>query len=409
MNMAVLVYSNIHIVDKNKLPNNEAFNANMAMLSDISQFTTYYSFEWNYPVDKSNLIDFLEAFHKDIVRINTKNDYELNLLNAVLMTYLYNLDEIDYYEEIVITLEKMKIDFPNEFRTYWLYGNFMISAAKPLIGYNQYKLILNLYSDNLNSYTIDFLYDYAYACIMVQMPNSAMKIYELAAKNGGTPLASNRFYKSIEKGFKDAIIGNIYADKDVWEIIKSNDIYYLRSRMFGSLFPLMETWAVRMTGLNNNNKSFCAINPDQLISKNNNSIGITILIEFDLNNQPYDDFLKEKHNIYPVVEQTKKTIGNHKYDIIIYEDKTKYRNMGGARGYYIATCVEYKNKSNSSIEIPIEFNNTSKDGLNYYPLMNYFNRINQSINIGILLDSSNEIFNEASDFIFEYLEDIIIE
>jgi hypothetical protein len=41
--------------------------------------------------------------------------------------------------------------------------------------------------------------------------------------------------------------------------------------------------------------------------------------------------------------------------------------------------------------------------------MNYFNRINQSINIGILVDSSDEIFNEASDFIFEYLENIIIE
>jgi hypothetical protein len=408
MNMAVLVYCNIHIVNKNKLPNNEAFNANMAMLSDISQFAAHYSFEWNYPVDKSNLIAFLEAFHKDIVRINTKNDYELNLLNAVLMTYLYNLDETDYYEEIVITLEKMKIDFPNEFRTYWLYGNFMISAAKLLIGYNQYKLILNLYSDNLNSYPIDFLFDYAYACIVVQMPNSAMEIYELAAKNGGTPLASNGLYKSIEKEFKDAIISNIYADKEIWEIMKSNDIYYLRSRMFGSLFPLMETWAVRMTGLDNN-KSFCIITPDQLISKNNNSIGITILIEFNLNNLSYDDFLKEKLRIYPVVEQTKKVIGNHKYDIIIYEDKTKYRNMGGARGYYIAACAAYKNKSNSGIEIPIEFNNASTGRLNYYPLMNYFNRINQSINIGILVDSSNEIFNEASDFIFGYLEDIIIE
>jgi hypothetical protein len=93
MSMTALVYSNIYIIDKDKIPNNEVFDTNMATLLDISQFVAHYSFEWNYPVDRSNLIDFLEAFHKDVVRINTKNNYELNLLNAVLMTYLYNLFE----------------------------------------------------------------------------------------------------------------------------------------------------------------------------------------------------------------------------------------------------------------------------------------------------------------------------
>jgi hypothetical protein len=129
-------------IDKNKLPNNEAFNANMAALLDIDQFVNHYTPEWNYPVDKAILIAFLKEFHRDIAQNNAGNDYELNLLSVILMTYLYNLDEIDYYEEITSTLEKMQTDFSNEFRTYWLYGNFLIRSegyiARPLGRYKGY-------------------------------------------------------------------------------------------------------------------------------------------------------------------------------------------------------------------------------------------------------------------------------
>lgn len=407
MTMTVWIYGNVHIIDRNNLPNTEAFNANMNALFEMKQFIDHYSPEWNYPVEKANLIGFLEAFHTGIVRINTKNDYELDLLNVVLMTYLYNLDETVYYEEIVTTLEKMKTDFPHEFRTYWLYGNFLVSAARPLTGYHQYKEIFNLFSNDLNSYSVNFLNDYAYACFMVQMPKTAMKIYELAAKNGGMPLSSNRLYEVIGQGFKDAEMSVTYTDKEIWEMIKSGDDYYVRNRMFGILLPVMSTWNVRMTGFNNG-KSFCIITPDKLTSEKNNEIGITIMLEFDLNNLSYDDYLKEQYNRFPITAQTKKTISNHEYDIMVFEDETKYQNMGGSHGYFITTFAEYKNQSNSSIEIPLEFNNITSP-VSYHPLKNYYNRIHQKINIGILVDSSDEIFNEASDFIFEYVESIIIE
>jgi hypothetical protein len=90
------------------------------------------------------------------------------------------------------------------------------------------------------------------------MLNTGMEIYELASKKGGTLPASSGLYESVKKTFKDAAAGNTYTDKDVWEIIKSDGIYYLRSRMFGSLFPLNTTWNVRMMGLNDN-KSFFSL------------------------------------------------------------------------------------------------------------------------------------------------------
>ncbi|MDR1240230.1 MAG: hypothetical protein LBK27_08945 [Treponema sp.] len=257
-------------------------------------------------------------------------------------------------------------NIPRPFR-----ARLLIGAAKMLEGYYQHKLVFSIYGDNLNAYPADFLSDYAYACIMVLMPNTSMEIFELAAKNRMLSPRSNGLHASPAKVFKDADVRNTYTYQEVWEIMQSNNNYYLRSRILGSLLPLVSTWNVQTAGLNSG-RSLCVIVPDPLISKNNNSIGITIMIEFNVNNQSYDDFLKEKRNTFPIVEQTKRIIGSHEYDIMIFEDMEKYQNMGGARGYCIATRAEYKSKSNSGIEIPLAFNDILEEGLHYYKLSDFF-------------------------------------
>ncbi|MDR1451518.1 MAG: hypothetical protein LBI57_04195, partial [Helicobacteraceae bacterium] len=204
---------------------------------------------------------------------------------------------------------------------------------------------------------------------------------------------------------------NNYTDSQTWEILKSNNEYYLRSRILGSLFPLVPTWNVRMIGLANK-KSFCMIIPDRILSKQKHQIGISILIEFNLNNLSYDEFIDEKCSTYPIIEHKERIIGSHHYDVFTYEDKSKYQNMGGSKGLYITTCVQYQENKNIGIELPIEINlNNSQgnDSVSYYSLSDYFYRINQSINIGILVDASDEIYDEASEFIFNYLAKVIFE
>jgi hypothetical protein len=179
----------------------------------------------------------------------------------------------------------------------------------------------------------------------------------------------------------------------------------------GSLFPLAPAWNIRTTGIENR-KSLCMIIPDRLLSKQRRLIGITVLIEYDLRNLSYDEFAAEKRSAYPVIEQTELTIGSHNYNVFIFEDKSVYQNMGGAKGLYITTNIQYRENNNIGIELPIEFNfNNSEgnEGISYYTLTNYFYRVNQGINIGILVDSSNEIYEEAFEFICNYLERVIFE
>ena len=410
-NLALSAYSNIYIVNTANLPKNEAFNKNFASLLEIDPYVNHWSIEWKYPADKSNLIIFLEAFHDDIIRINSTNDYELNLLNVVIMTYLYNLDETNYYNEISITVEKMKSDFPGEYRTSWLFGNFLISSAKTTNGYNEFKKILDTFGNNLNFYPVEFLDDYAYACILNQMLKTGMEIYEFSAERKGIPVSSNSLYTSTEKSFLEPLPDNNYTDSQTWEILKSNNGYYLRSRILGSLFPLVPTWNIRTTGLDNK-VCFCLITPDRLLSKQNRQIGISILVEYNLNNMAYDAFTAEKRSTYPVTEQKEISIGPHKYNVYTFEDKSKYQNMGGAKGLYITTCIQYQKNKTIGIELPIEFNSNSSQGENnvqYYRLEDCFYRINQNINIAILVDSSNEIYDKASEFIFKYLERVVFE
>jgi hypothetical protein len=122
---------------------------------------------------------------------------------------------------------------------------------------------------------------------------------------------------------------------------------------------------------------------------------------------------KEKCYEYPVIEQAEYIICNRNYNVFTLEDKSKYQNMGGMKGSYITTCVQYQENKNIGIELPIEINNfdadQKSDNTSYYPLSNFFSRINQNINIGILVDASNEIYDESLEFILNYLEKTIFE
>jgi len=373
-NVAFSVYSNIYIVNTSNLPDNETFKQNMTTLFNINQYVNHWSVEWNYPIEKSGVITFLKAFHNDVLKINRNNNYELNLLNVVIMTYLYNLDETSYSKEIYNITEKMKKDFPNEYRTYWLLGNFYISSANPLNGYNEFKKIFIIFNNNMSFYPLEYLDDYAYACIINQMFKTGMEIYEYTAERRKIPVSSNRLYGTVEKSFSKPLYDNNYSETQVWEIIKNNNEYYLRSRMLGTLLPLVPTWGLNIFGLNNK-KSFCMITPDRLLSKQKNYIGISILIEYDLNNTSYDRFIAEKRSSFPVTEKKEFIIGSQKYDVFIFEDNSRYQNMGGAKGLYITTSVKYSENKKIGIELPLEFNfNNSQDGnsLSYYTISNCF-------------------------------------
>ena len=277
-------------------------------------------------------------------------------------------------------------------------------------GYNEFKSIFEKFDINLNTMSLNFSYDYAYACIMVQMFKTGMHILESAEKRGGTPIIAHSLYQSISKSMNDAEVENTYQDNDVWKVLKNNGKYYLQSRMLGSLLPLKDTWNLRFLGFENR-KSICMITPDRLISKKGNGIQINMLIEYDAGNETYSDFRQRKQSNYPVTNHSILQINGREYDVFTFEDPSKYQNMGGAKGYYITTCLKYSPETGAKIESPIEinFNGSVNTGPGYYALTNMYNRINKDINVGILIDSSKEIFKEASDFIFSYLNDVIFE
>jgi len=404
INISVLVYGNIYIVDTSKLPDDEAFNINMETLLSINDYVNHYSPEWRYPVDKGQLITFLTEFHDDI---KNNNDYEVKLLDVVIMSYLYNLDQNEYYSVINEKVSRMKQDRPGDYRSYWFLGNFLVSAAKAMDGYNEFVQIQTRFNKRPEEYSAYFINDLALACLMVQMYENALYYFDLAAGMSGSP-AANTVHANLRNSFRDASAGNEYPRNSVWQVMKSNDRFYLLSRMLGSLIPINPSWDMRVMGLNDR-KSLLIITPERLTSANNRAIGITILIEYNLTGVSYENYLRDNISRYPVVSREKRTINNHEYDVLVYEDKTKYTNMGGARGYIILTQLRFNNQNNTSIELPFEMNTSGGSGVNYYSLNNIFHRINQNINICIMVDSSNEIFNEASNYIFNLLNRMVLE
>ena len=54
--------------------------------------------------------------------------YEVNLLDLITKTYLYNLDGIDF-SEVVDFGESLKQKYPKEYRTWWIMGLFYSMSA----------------------------------------------------------------------------------------------------------------------------------------------------------------------------------------------------------------------------------------------------------------------------------------
>jgi hypothetical protein len=410
MSAALLSYGNIHIVHLDKLPNDETLHIHLERLVNIVQYIDHYSPEWNYPVDKNEVIDFLTGFRGENSNLLTSHEnYELRALNIVIMSYLYNLDILDVAEAIAKEARYLKTNYPDEYRTYWLYGNFLIHGARIPEGFNEFKHVLET-DGNFDRYPVDFLHDYGYACLLAGLYKNSMYVYELAAARENKDVLSNRYYTTLSEIMIASSPGEEYTQQQVWKIIASEGQYYARSRMLGALLPLKETWNLQFSGLQNES-IFCFIGPDKFIPKNGNqSIGVSILLQFFLSSTAYENFLNNFQASFPVIARTQKVIGDREYDILTYEDLEKYQHMGGSRGYYISTVLRYPQTPGIGIELPLDYTTEMQTGNpQYYPLTQELDRINQDIYMGVLLDSCNDIFEESSDFLFTLLQNSVFE
>ncbi|QQO09931.1 hypothetical protein [Breznakiella homolactica] len=406
----VLIFSlhaNLYIVNLDELPQDNQFKIRLEQLINIDQYVNHYSPTWNYPQDKNDFILFLEDFHQyNIGLYETYESYNLRLLNAVILSYLYNLNAASYSNKLIEEVDYLKEHYPNHYQTNWLYGNYLLNSAKPLEGYKEFAEIMNTDND-LNNYPLEFIHNYSYACIMVRMYKNALYSYEIGSVKD-KDILNYRLYHVIKELFLEPDIESEYPYQEVWNVFISDEQPYLLSRMFGSLIPLKNTWNLQLINYQKK-RGFFFFKPDKFVSNDGEDITITVLFEYNLEDLSYIEFQEQKIESLPIIKEEKRIINGREFDVYQFEDLTKYQHIGGSRGYYIMTSLDRTEYPGINIERPRNIERQENIPVQYFPLEKELDRVYGKINIGILVDSCNDIFEDTGKFIFDFLNACVFE
>jgi hypothetical protein len=404
-------YANIEAIDFSKFPSDQQFRNEIDQLFKIITYVDHFTPDWKYPVTKDDLINQLKKLEKQTAEkiSSSPKNIDLRLFQILLLHYLYNLNENEnakIINEKIITLKK---NFPNEYRPFWLYGEHLAQAAKPVEAINEYKLVLNYMHDKTKLHPA-FLENYSEACYFSGMFKSALDALEIASKKRNKPIDSYGMYKSLNNIFITSNIDAKYEKNECWTFAKTGNQYVIISRMLGLKLIVNKLWRINYTDYQNR-KAALIITPEKLTNENGKSIGITVALFPITDEVPFDKFIDSSIKNFKVIKKEKKIINGQTLLIYEYDNPEIYKDLGGSHGYYAFIKLSYPEKPGLKIEVPLGIVSSGGSGgqIKYFRVKDIPDRFKHDVKIGIMLDSCNDIFKESSKLYFDLLENIIFE
>jgi len=405
---SIPIFANLSAVNFSNLPQDSKFQDNLLVFLNNSKYMNHFTPEWNYPISKNELITITVNFEKELME-QTPRTYDLEILQLITMRYLYNLDAENYAKKIEDKVLKLKKTYSSEYRTYWIYGNYLTSSSQVIKGMNEFLYVIKKIKE-LKLLHPAFLEDYSYSCLLSFMFKNGLMALETASELRKKNISDYWTYKQLANMLQQPDINGNYPDNETWNLQKKENKFKLFSHMFGTSISVEENWDLKFTGLNNK-QSFVMISPQKFVSSKGKEIGISVLFQYLVSDLSYADFVKNTKEKFSILTSEQRTINGINFNVYLFEDKSKYSSMGGSKGYYLTAEIPATKYSNCSIEFPYEINheNIETGNVSYYALKNGYDRINDTIYVGILLDSCNEVFTESSNFFWELINQTIFE
>lgn len=406
--ITVPIYANLSAINFSTLPQDAIFQNKFKGFLNIVNYINHFSTEWNYPVSKAETLSIAIDFESEINK-QKEISYDLNILHLIVMRYLYNIDAEGYSNKIEMKVNQLKTSYPNEYRTYWIYGNYLISSAQPIKGIAEFSYVINKIKD-MNKLHPAFLEDYAYACLLSFMYKNGIMALETAAQLRNINISEYWMQKHFTSMLVKPDIDTNYDKKITWNLQKKNDQFMLFSHILGIAIPVEGNWNLNFSGLNDQ-KSYVSISPQRITAATGIDIAISVVYQFSIEDISYTDFQNNILKQLPITNKEEKSVNGIIYTVYTYEDPTTYIEMGGSKGYCITTEMNPSDQSNLNIEFPYEIgiNNIEEGSVSYYALRNGFDRIEKPVRMSILLDSCNDVFNESSDFFWKLISETILE
>ncbi|MBR1912311.1 MAG: hypothetical protein IJ828_08155 [Treponema sp.] len=329
-----------------------------------------------------------------------KANYDMQVLNLLVMRCLYNYDRVGT-SEMEKEFSRINKKFPKMTAHHWVYGNYLITAGKTVDG----KLELERYLE-MNNYMANnlFISDYAYAQLMCNMPLNAYYTITNGGNIAEEDVEDVQLLNLIKNFIRESSSTETYKSNQVWTFARENGNFnYVYSTMLGISISCKDEWNIKVQPFTSQNPASCLIMPNEL-SLNGIKVGISILL-LAYPESMYEDKIKQQYiDMFNITKQTKTKINNEDFEKYEFEDLSRYNDARkGAKGYlYIAKIIPQKfsgamcehEKDLSMIKNVNDSGNSSYS--RFTPVQD---RLNEPVNIIIFVDSCNALAKQTDKLI----------
>lgn len=352
----------------------------------------------------NNLFEYLSK--------KTKTNYDDQLLKLLAMRCLYNFDEITQ-DQMKETFNFLEEKYSKKAEHHWIYGNYLASTGLSIKGKNELEKYLNMKKNRVNE---SFLNDYSYSQFLCATP---LKAYYTLTNGGSIPeenIANQNLLNILKQKIKESSWSETYEVKDVWKISApdSDNLNYLYSTMLGVSLPVKGHWNLRFMPINSKAPTMINLGIRDF-TLNDLPLGISILFLIYPESIYTDDTEESLKKSLNIIKTETVKIDNKKFTKYTYEDLSKYNDdRQGALGYLYTAKIMPGATFGAKCEHDIDIASIMKNSENnskekFFRIEPAQKRLNEPVNIFILVDSCNVIANETQQLLDEIFSKTVFE
>jgi len=399
--LVVPLSANLSAVMPDRLPKDDSFARSLGAFIENAKYMNHRAAEWRYPVCKDDLVRATMVFEKKIGELNPGNaDYELSILDLVVLQYLDNLGAPIPAGIIDARAAWMKKTWPDEYRTWWIYGNYLVGTAKTVSGINEYRQVTDRVRD-LSRLQPAFLEDYAYGCLLSFMNKNGLVALETAERLRNLDPASSPIWPKLKRQLRTPDVDGTFERTTTWNIQKGPDGFRMFSHLLGASIPLDAGWALRYTGYEGK-RSEVTIEPAQSASTG----GVAVRYLFSAEGESLADYGEKAEKSLPVTERTSRQINGITWTVLRYGDGTD----GGSCGYCLFSEIPVTSASGLGIEFPYMVDaSTVRAKSSWYALRDGYDRIGGPLIVGISLEARGDLFAQSEPLFWDIVGRTVLE
>lgn len=206
----------LSFINKELLPQDDLFTASLSELASLSGYAENFSFTWDHPVPKEEVIDHLARIEKEVrdrITADPRNA-ELRLLRILMARYLYNLDSAEAASDLDDFVAKAREAFPEDIRFPWFHGVFLSQANRSVEAVNSFRSVSGVVDFSAVGLPPAFWESYALACSFALMPKNALAAFSKAEAEDWLGEDGRLVSTQLRSMFKKPDVDGSYAEDE---------------------------------------------------------------------------------------------------------------------------------------------------------------------------------------------------